>query len=104
MTTVNLTSEFGIVVRRAALAQRGVTYRQLLDTMESETPLDANEDLISFGPHFGSEAASEFSRRLESLGLTNIDDFFAFAGDFPEWCGFTGFLRRSSLDTGRSGP
>jgi hypothetical protein len=100
MATVNLTAEFGLVVRRAALEQRGLSYRKLLDAMEAEAPLDVNEDLISFGPHFGSEAATEFVRRLESLGLINIDDFFVFIGDFPEWCGFTGFLNRASPPTG----
>jgi hypothetical protein len=100
MATVNLTSEFGLVVRRASLEQRGVSYRKLLDTMETEAPLDVNEDLISFGPHFGLEAATEFVRRLESLGLINIDDFFVFAGDFPGWCGFTGYLKRVASPTG----
>ena len=67
--------------------------------METEAPLDVNEDLISFGPHFGLEAATESVRRLESLGLIDIDDFFVFDGDFPEWCGFTGFLKRASPPT-----
>jgi hypothetical protein len=96
MANVNLTAEFGLVVRRSALEQRGVSYRKLLEAMETEAPLDVNEDLISFGPHFGSEAVTEFVRRLESAGLINIDDFFVFAGDFPEWCGFTGFLTTST--------
>ncbi|WP_224362739.1 hypothetical protein [Hyalangium versicolor] len=101
MATVNLSSEFGLVVRRAALEQRGVSYRKLLDTMETEAPLDVNEELISFGPHFGLEAATEFARRLESIGLINIDDFFVFAGDFPEWCGFTGYFnKRDTPSTG----
>jgi hypothetical protein len=100
MATVNLTSEFGLVVRRAALEQRGVSYRKLLDTMETETPLDVNEELLSFGPHFGLEAATELARRLEALGMINIDDFFIFVGDFPEWCGFTAFLKRTSPSHG----
>jgi hypothetical protein len=100
MATVNLTAEFGLVVRRAALEQRGLTYRKLLEAMETEAPLDMNEDLISFGPHFGSEAATEFVRRLESVGLINIDDFFVFVGDFPGWCGFNGFLKSGSPQRG----
>lgn len=68
--------------------------------MEAAAPLDVSEDLISFGPHFGSEAATEFVRRLEALGLVNIDDFFLFTGDFPEWCGFTASLTRTSPPTG----
>ncbi|HYV49950.1 MAG TPA: hypothetical protein VFA20_34075 [Myxococcaceae bacterium] len=96
MTAVDMTSEFGLVVRRAALEQRGVSYRKLLELMEAKAPLDANEELVSFGPHFGTEATVEFVRRLESAGLINIEDFFVFVGDFPEWCGFKGFLKLPS--------
>jgi len=96
MTAVNLTSEFGLVVRRAALQQRGVSYAKLLELMEAEKPLDASEELVSFGPHFGSEAAAEFVRRLEAAGMINVEDFFVFVGDFPEWCGFKGTFRRPS--------
>lgn len=96
MATVNLTAEFGLVVRRAALDQRGLSYRKVLDAMETEAPLDVNDEVISFGPHFGSEAVTVFVRRLEAIGLINIDDFFVFVGDFPEWCGFAGFLKRAS--------
>lgn len=71
-----------------------MNHQQLLEAMEAEVPLDANEDLISFGPHFGEEAANEFVRRLESLGLVHIDDFFVFCGDFPSWCGFDGYLTK----------
>jgi len=99
MATVNLTSEFGLVIRQAALEQRGVSYRKLLDTMEVEAPLDVSEDLISFGPHFGLEAVTEFVQRLEALGLLNVDDFFVFTGEFPGWCGFSGFLKRDSETT-----
>ena len=96
MTAVTLTSEFGLVVRRAALRQRGVSYAKLLELMEAEKPLDASEELVSFGPHFGSEAAAEFVRRLEAAGMINIEDFFVFVGDFPEWCSFKGLLKRPS--------
>ena len=92
MSAVRLTSEFGVVVRRRALEQHGVSYTDLLKAMQVTAPLDANEEIISFGPHFGSEAALEFARRLEGLGLVNIDDFFVFVGDFPDWCGFQGSL------------
>lgn len=55
--------------------------------METEHPLDENESLVSFGPHFGGEAASEFIKRLEELGLVYFNDFFDIPGlDLPEWC------------------
>lgn len=93
MTNVRLTAEFGVVVRVASLEQRGVSYRKLLDAMEVDVPLDSSEELVSFGPHFGQEAATEFVRRLECLGLILFDDFFVFSGDFPQWCGFVGHLK-----------
>ena len=91
-----MTPEFGLVVRRRALEVRDVSYSELLKTMETQAPLSESEDLISFGPHFGLEAVTEFLRRLESIGLINIDDFFVFTGDFPDWCGFTGYLKPST--------
>lgn len=48
METVNLSAELGLVVRRAALEQRGLSYRKLLDATETEAPLGANDDLLSF--------------------------------------------------------
>lgn len=93
MVGVRLVSEFGVVVRLASLEQRGVNFHNLLEAMEVEAPLDVNGELASFGPHFGQEAATEFARRLEALGLVVFDDFFVFAGDFPQWCGFRGSLR-----------
>lgn len=93
MTAATLSSEFGLVVRRAALEEHGLSLNILLEAMEVIEPLALSDTLVSFGPHFGPEAAAEFSRRLESLGLVNIDDFFVFSGDFPAWCGFSGYKK-----------
>ncbi len=100
---VRLSAEFGLVVRRAALADRGVTYEHLLRAMEVDARLDADADLISFGPHFGGEAGSELARRLERLGLVYADDFFELTGDFPDWCGLSGFLEREGPGEGARG-
>ncbi|GHU01658.1 hypothetical protein FACS1894154_11620 [Betaproteobacteria bacterium] len=58
MNTVKATGEYGIVVRRAALTEKGIGYTQLLQAMEVEQPLDGNGDLVSFGPSFGEEAVN----------------------------------------------
>jgi hypothetical protein len=47
---------------------------------------------VSFGPHFGGEAADEFTRRLRALGLEYVDDFFVFAAELPKWCRFPAAL------------
>jgi hypothetical protein len=87
-TCVALTSEFGIVVRRAALTERDVSWDDLLKVLEVSAPLDRNEHLISFGPHFGQEALDVLLERLSELGLQYFDDFFEFRGDYPKWCAF----------------
>lgn len=98
MRFVKLSAEYGIVVRRRALTERGVGYARLLEAMEIDEPLDASEGLLSFGPHFGGEAASEFTARLQNLGLVYIDDFFVFSGDFPGWCAFAASAEHDGED------
>ena len=85
---ISVSSEFGIVVRRAALRERDVSWEDLLKVFEVPVPLDSNEHLISFGPHFGQEAVDVLLRRLSGLGLKYFDDFFEFCGDYPRWCAF----------------
>ena len=86
MKGVRVSEHFGIVIRKHALQKHNVSFQVLLQVMETEQPLDEDEELISLGPHFGGEAANEFVRRLESLGLVYGDDFFDFADIIPDWC------------------
>jgi hypothetical protein len=89
-SSVILTSEFGLIVRRRALVERRVDLRDLLTAMEVGGPLDGGEELLSFGPHFGREAADTMISRLTTLGLVYFDDFFEFCGDYPSWCSLRG--------------
>ncbi|MEZ4467724.1 MAG: hypothetical protein R3F43_25600 [bacterium] len=88
---MRISSDYGIVIRQAALREQRVRRTALVAAMEGE-PLDESADLVSFGPHFGGEAAEALMRRLEALGLEFYDDFFIFQGDFPFWCSFSGSL------------
>jgi hypothetical protein len=88
MRCIHISDEFGIVVRRTALSERGVAWTDLLGVFGVSRPLDSNETLASFGPHFGQEALDELTRRLTNIGLLYFDDFFAFQGDFPKWISF----------------
>jgi len=87
MSFINVV-EFGIIIRRESLNQLGVDIEALSRTLEFDSPLDISDDLVSFGPCFGGEAADEFSRRLVGVGLNYVDDFFVFSGEFPAWCEF----------------
>lgn len=87
MNFVRIHPNFGIVVRKRALSEKAVALDEILKVFQGE-PLDQDEELLSFGPHFGSEAASGIARTLELLGLTYVDDFFIFAADAPDWCQF----------------
>jgi hypothetical protein len=97
-SSVTVTSEFGLIVRRKALAERQVDLRNLYIAMDAEERLDANDDLLSFGPHFGREALNTVLSRLTELGLIYFDDFFEFCGDYPPWCAFRGGYN-SSIST-----
>lgn len=48
MCCVHISDEFGIVVRRAALIERGVSWTDLLRVFGVPEPLDNNETLTSF--------------------------------------------------------
>jgi hypothetical protein len=91
---VSLASEYGLVVRRDALKERGISWDDLLGALEVSEPLDKNAYLVSFGPHFGQEAVHAMSDRLISIWLRYFDDFFEFSGDYPKWCIFKGGTAR----------
>jgi hypothetical protein len=63
--------------------------------MEAQRPMDEDQELLSFGPHFGEEASDEFIRRLKHAGLEYVDDFFVLSTEAPEWCGLECFLNRA---------
>lgn len=83
---VQISKDFNIIVRKDALAQRGISRLALLTAMEMDAPLDEDDMLMSFGPLFGEEASLELSHRLEALGLRAEEDFFGFAPTIPDWC------------------
>jgi hypothetical protein len=87
-SSVNVTSEFGLIVRRNALVERGIGLHDLFSAMDVGEPFDSCDDLLSFGPHFGREAADTMVSRLTNLGFVYFDDFFEFCGDYPAWCMF----------------
>lgn len=84
---IRATPEYGLVVRRSALHAKKVLYEEILDLLEVDSPLDANDQLISFGPSFGQEALDEFMSRLTQRGLDYYDDFFPLVFDVPHWMG-----------------
>jgi hypothetical protein len=80
------TNEYGLVVRREALRERGVEYDDVLNALQVQKPLDQNDELLTFGPSFGGEAMDEFAARLQRLGLRFVDDFYCLSFDLPAWC------------------
>jgi hypothetical protein len=95
-SSVIVTNEFGLIVRRNALVERQIDLRELFAAMEVEAWLDRSDDLLSFGPHFGREALNTIVSRLTKLGLVYFDDFFEFCCDYPPWCSFRGGYNPSS--------
>lgn len=89
-SSVIVTGEFGLIVRRNALVERQIDLRDVFTAMEVEAWLDGSDDLLSFGPHFGREALNTIVSRLIKLGFVYFDDFFEFYCDYPPWCSFRG--------------
>ncbi len=88
MTAIPASAEFGIILRRAALAERGLELEQVYQCMGTPVPRGISDDMVTFGPSFGSDAQREFVHRLEELGLNYFEDFFDVNIDRPAWCGF----------------
>ena len=80
--------DFGIVVREGALDERGVSFSAVLKVFDVDEPLDRGGGVLSFGPHYGAEAAYDFTRDLEALGLVFGEDFLVFDMLTPPWCSF----------------
>lgn len=88
---MKVSRDFGIVVRRAALAAKNVDLSTVMDELNFREYFDESDSLISLGPFFGGDAADECTKSLERLGLTYIDDFFIFEQFVPDWCSFEVF-------------
>lgn len=88
MGFIDVTPEYGLVIRKDALRERGVSLEALLAAMKTDAPLDSDDWLISFGPSFGQEALDGLIEELTSLGLQYFDDFIEVVGNYPEWCRF----------------
>jgi len=88
VTSIRVSVEFGIVIRRASLDERSISLNKVYQCMGTSSPLGMNDDLISFGPSFGIGAQREFIRRLEEIGLVYYEDFFDMSIDSPAWCDF----------------
>jgi hypothetical protein len=93
MNQIKVTGEYGIILRRQALAEKDIALRLVLAAMEVAEPLDGNGDLLAFGPCFGAEAQGVLTRRLIELGLAYFDDFVALTADVPFWCALHASLK-----------
>lgn len=85
MRYIAATSEFGLIVRKRALAEKGVSSVDLSKLIEDVDVLAEDDLLISLGPLFGSEALSEIMKRLSDKGLAYVDDFFEMNFLTPSW-------------------
>lgn len=85
MNYLPATSEFGLIVRKAALDKKGIS-RSMLDTIMTDIHLiGESEDLLSYGPMFGMESLDEIIFRLQNIGLIYVDDFVELNFLVPNW-------------------
>jgi hypothetical protein len=88
--SIKVTFAYGIVVRQAALATRGITKARVLEgSVRGRPPDGRGRRVVVVGPSFGGEACKEFIQRLESLGLVYFDDFFDLMLSHPNWLIFS---------------
>ncbi|HDR9162116.1 hypothetical protein SB768_22265 [Burkholderia sp. SIMBA_043] len=88
---MKVSRDFGIVVRRAALAAKNVDISSVMVEFNFREYFDESDSFLSLGPFFGGDAGDECTKSLERLGLTYIDDFFVFEQFVPAWCSFEVF-------------
>jgi len=86
MQLVRVTAQYGIIIRKQAMAARGVSRNSVLHLFSHQPPFGEDDQLLSMGPCFGEEAGKALVRSIEALGLTYVDDFFLLFADVPDWC------------------
>ena len=82
---VAATGDYGLVIRRQALADRGITVATLLELLEGVNLMGQNDDLLSFGPIFGPDAMHNLHERLRTQGLEYVVDFAELELLLPDW-------------------
>ena len=85
MSYIAATAEYGLVLRKGALAEKGLPFSILSDVMADIDVLGEDDGLISFGPLFGDEALNEIKARLSARSLEYADDFFELNMLLPHW-------------------
>ena len=85
MSFIVATSEYGLIVRKAALLERNLTYSEISLVIADVDIQGENANLISYGPIFGIEAQEKLKAALSRLGLVEIDDFYGTDFFLPEW-------------------
>lgn len=85
MNYIAATAEYGLVLRKKSLAEKGMSPSALSDIMADIDILGEDDDLISFGPLFGEEALEEIKTRLSAGNLEYADDYFELNLLLPYW-------------------
>lgn len=84
---IKVSNFYGFIFKKESLNNLLISSGKLAEIMETK-PIDEDNDIVSFGPSFGKEAADVFIKRLESIGLFYVSDFYIFECDLPDWLSF----------------
>ncbi|WP_439890859.1 hypothetical protein ACS7SF_17120 [Ralstonia sp. 25C] len=76
----------GLVIRRNALIERGMSMEDFLDVAGRSEPLDDDDQLILSGAAIDHETLLDIERALTVLGFRYFDDFVEVSDVRPEWC------------------
>ncbi|MBX9813379.1 MAG: hypothetical protein K2X76_01615 [Sphingomonas sp.] len=85
MSYIAATAEYGLILRKGALAEKGISPEILSDIMADIDVFGEDENLISYGPLFGEEVLEEIKARLSANKLDYVDDYFELNMLLPHW-------------------
>jgi hypothetical protein len=85
MKYIAATPEYGLVVRKSSLMERGISQSSFSEAMHDIDILEENDELMSYGPLFGQEAFDEIKTRLANIGLSHVDDYLELNFLLPDW-------------------
>jgi hypothetical protein len=85
ITYVAAPGEFGLVIRKKSLFEKGTTAGVLAGIMDNISLIGENDGILSYGPLFGEEALENICGRSVESGFEYYDDFFDLNVLVPSW-------------------
>lgn len=83
--SLEATGEFGLVIRRQALVERGIASSSIVALLEGSNLLGQDEHLLSIGPFFSGGALDVCRNYLQERWFEYGEAFIELKVDLPNW-------------------